>query len=90
MVEVIIYSKPECHLCEDAKAQLARLQQSLPFTLREVNILENPEHYEEFKHEIPVIFVNGRKAFKFRLDEQAFRRRVESLTKNERKVAHGA
>jgi glutaredoxin len=77
MTEVMIYSKPDCHLCDEVKEQLARLQQTFPFEVREVNILESPEHFQKFKEEIPVVFIDGRKAFKFRLDEKEFVRRLK-------------
>lgn len=68
--EIVIYSKPGCCLREQAKEQLAALQRRYEFALREVNILEDRGAYHAFKDEIPVICVDGRKAFKFRLDER--------------------
>ena len=68
--EIVVYSKPSCCLCEKVKVQLARLREMHEFAWQEVNILEDPGAYEKFKNEIPVIFVNGRKAFKFHLDEK--------------------
>ena len=76
--EITIYSKPDCCLCERAKKQLKRLQKLHEFALREVNILEDPSAHEMFKNEIPVIFVNGKKAFKYRLDEKQFIRILQS------------
>ena len=74
--EVIVYSKPGCHLCDKVKAQLERLQKTHGFAWREVNILEGPDAFERFKEEIPVVFVNGKKAFKYHLDEKQFLRRL--------------
>lgn len=70
--EIVLYSKPACCLCDKVKEQLTRLQEKHSFTLREVNILENSSVYKIFKEEIPVVFVNGKKAFKYRLDEKEF------------------
>lgn len=72
MTKVVLYSKPDCCLCDQVKAQLAKLRAKHPFELRELNILDDPEIYEVFKEEIPVVFINGRKAFKFRVDEKKF------------------
>ncbi len=74
--QVVIYSKPDCCLCDEVKAQLRKLQQAHPFEWREVNILEDREAYEKFKEEIPVVFIDGRKAFKYRLDEKKFLKRL--------------
>lgn len=76
--EVIVYSKPACCLCSRAMEQLAKLQEQHPFVMREINILEDSEAYNKFKEEIPVIFVNGRKAFKYHVDETAFVQMIKS------------
>jgi len=79
MIDIVLYSKPGCCLCDEVKAQLRRLNKSIHFNWREVNILEDPQAFVQFKEEIPVVFINGKKAFKFHLDEKAFLRRVEKL-----------
>lgn len=90
MIEVVVYSKPGCHLCDEVKAQLSRLHNCFNFTQREKNILDDPESFEKFKDEIPVVFINGKKAFKYRLDEKEFARRMEAILAGERKLTHGA
>ena len=86
MIEIVLYSKPGCCLCDEVKAQLARLRRAVPFDMSEVNILDDPETFEQFREEIPVVFVNGKKAFKYHLDENDFLRRIEKLRSNERQV----
>ncbi len=77
MARVVVYSKPECCLCDQVKAHLRRLQEKHPFEWREINILEDREAYERFREEIPVVFIDGRKAFKYRLDEKKFLKRLK-------------
>jgi glutaredoxin len=76
MHEVVVYSKPDCCLCDEVKSLLRKLAVSHPFVWREVNILEDPEIYERFKVEIPVVFIDGKKAFKYHIDEKDFLRRL--------------
>ena len=76
MTEVIVYSEPGCCLCDDVKERLEVLQRSRTFSLRVVNILEDPQAYEKFTEEIPVVFINGRKAFKYYLNEQQFLKKL--------------
>lgn len=76
--EIVLYSKPACCLCEQVKEQLTRIQEEHKFVLHEINILEDLAVYKLFKDEIPVIFVNGKKAFKYRLDEKRFIRMLKS------------
>jgi len=76
MIEVLLYCKPGCCLCEVVKAQLVKWRAQRPFDLREVNILEDQAAFTRFQEEIPVVFINGRKAFKYHLDEREFFRRL--------------
>ncbi len=65
-------------MCDTVKAQLSKLRAQHAFELREINILEDHDAYAEFQEEIPVVFVNGAKAFQYHLDEQEFLRRLNS------------
>jgi len=79
MIDVVVYSKPGCCLCDEVKAKLKSLQASHAFSLREVNILEDPEAKRRFEEEIPVVFINGKKAFKLHFDEKQFLKKLENL-----------
>ena len=73
---VNIFSKPGCHLCEEAKALLQELQASHSFLLCEVDISTRADLLERYGEEIPVVFINGRKAFKHRINPRQFARRL--------------
>lgn len=57
--QVVLYGRPGCHLCEDARAALDRLRARLPFDLREVSIEGDAELERRFTLEIPVVEVDG-------------------------------
>lgn len=76
--EIIVYSKPDCCLCDQVKEQLKKLQQVHEFEWREINILGDPADFKKFQYEIPVVFIDGRKAFKYHLDEKRFVRLLKS------------
>ncbi len=57
--QVILYSRPGCHLCDDAAALLERLAQRIPLAIVEVNILGNIDLYERYKYSIPVVTLAG-------------------------------
>jgi glutaredoxin len=69
---VTIYSKPGCHLCEEAKQAIMRSGCPVAFRLEIVNIEEDAQLYARFKDDIPVIFINGLKAFKHRVTPREF------------------
>ncbi len=73
---VTLYSKPDCHLCEEAKRLLKQLQTEHPFSLQEINILEHETLATQYGEEIPVVLIDGRKAFKYRIDPEQFVRRL--------------
>lgn len=76
-MNVEIYSKPNCHLCEEAKAVLLEVQKEIPFELLEVDIEKDPVLKERFKTEVPVVFVDGRKLFTHRVDREELVKRLE-------------
>lgn len=73
---VTLYTKPGCHLCEEAKQEMLAAGISDKYTFEEVNIEEDAEAYDRYKFEIPVITINGHKAFKYRLTADEFKRKV--------------
>ena len=58
-VQVTLYSRPGCHLCDDLKADLAVLQTVTPFTLIERNIDEDAEDKARYQYLIPVLDIEG-------------------------------
>jgi glutaredoxin len=80
MPEVVVYSRKGCHLCDVVKQQLTNLQSSADFTWREIDIDSDPELVRKFNDEVPVILIDGRKAFKYRIDERQFLRALAART----------
>jgi glutaredoxin len=80
--EVTLYTRPGCHLCEEAKAAIASLLGEFDATLHEVNIENDAVLEERYGWDIPVIFVGARKVAKHRVDVEQFRRQLlESISK---------
>jgi len=73
---VIIYSRPGCHLCEEAKEAMRTATCEGEYTLEEVNIENDPELLERYKDDIPVITFNGVETFRHRVAPEEFRRRI--------------
>jgi glutaredoxin len=76
--EVVVYSRKGCHLCEIVKETLAKLQRRGGFEWREVDVDADDELRRQFTDEVPVVFIDGRKAFKYHMDEREFLRRLAS------------
>ncbi|MGA3194109.1 MAG: glutaredoxin family protein [Terriglobales bacterium] len=74
--EVILYTRKGCHLCEIVKESLTKLQRRGGFNLQEIDVDSDSEIRRLYTDEVPVVFINGRKAFKYRMDEQEFLRKL--------------
>ncbi len=62
-----LYYRPGCHLCDEAKATITAAAAHHSFNFIERNVEEKEEWESSFGQEIPVVFIDGRKAFKHRV-----------------------
>ncbi|HEY7984105.1 MAG TPA: glutaredoxin family protein [Ktedonobacterales bacterium] len=67
-MNITLYGKVGCHLCDDARALLDELAADVEFDLREIDILGDSTLYERYKYRIPVIAIDGREALEGRFD----------------------
>jgi glutaredoxin len=74
--EVVVYSRRGCHLCEVVKESIVKLHRRGGFIWHEIDVDSDSELRRLYNDEVPVIFINGRKAFKYRLDEREFLRKL--------------
>jgi len=79
-IRVDVFSKEDCHLCDVAKEVIRKVRKKIPFHLQEIDITDDRNLFESFKEQIPVVFVNGRKCFKYRVDEDKFTKLLEKLS----------
>jgi glutaredoxin len=78
--DVTLYSRPSCHLCEEAKRAIAPLLREFRAVLREVNIDDDPFLKERYGWDVPVLFIGSHKAAKHRVDLAQFRRQLQEAT----------
>ena len=76
MLRVTLYSRHGCHLCEEMRAVVAAVERELPLEVDEVDVDGDAALATAYGDEVPVLFVNGRKAFKYRVDAAALRVRL--------------
>ncbi len=66
-----------CVLCLEARDVVRRVRNEIPFVLNEVDITANSDLQRRYSENIPTVFINGKKSFKFRVDETEFRKKVK-------------
>jgi glutaredoxin len=76
---VIVYSRPGCHLCDEAKAAILSAGCSDQFVLEEINIESDDELLRKYKYDIPVITIDGVETFIHRVDSEEFRTRIKRI-----------
>jgi glutaredoxin len=90
MVEVVLYTRRNCSLCERAKEAILSAQVAEVW-LTEIDIDDDPDAHDLYTDHVPVIFIDGREAFRhFVLPEEfaeavgeAIRRRATSVPSSE-------
>ena len=75
---VTLYTRSGCCLCRTAKEQLARARRRVEFELEEVDIDSDPALLALYNDEIPVIAINGKKAFKYVVEEKDFLKKLRA------------
>jgi glutaredoxin len=75
---ITVYSKPDCHLCEEAMAVLRRLREELGFALRELDITADDALHRAYFERIPVVVLDGEELCEYHVREALVRERLES------------
>jgi glutaredoxin len=77
-VIITLYSKPGCHLCEDARDLLDALALAHGFAVNEIDIEADAALLAAYRFEIPVVLLNGEEIARGRLDARAIEKRITS------------
>jgi glutaredoxin len=78
---VRLYARPDCHLCDEARAGLERLRaHGLEFELDEIDIEADDELHKRFLERIPVIELEGEIVSELFLDADGLRARLDTLS----------
>ncbi|WP_299266947.1 glutaredoxin family protein [Halorientalis sp.] len=80
MPEVTVYSRENCHLCEEAKATIETVadEVSAEVTVEEIDVDDDHDLREAYGERVPYVLVDGTPKFKFRVDAAELRRTLEA------------
>ena len=76
MIELIIYTRNDCELCREMEETIAAELPKFDARIRRIEIDGDPGLEARFGTEVPVLFVNDRKAFKYRCTLRELRNRL--------------
>jgi glutaredoxin len=74
--QVILYTRPGCHLCYEAKRAMLAAGCEGQYTLREIDIDSDPALARRYGWDIPVVIIEGVETFKHRLTPSDFKREL--------------
>lgn len=77
MATVTLYTRVGCHLCDVARDVIDGVRRERAFELVVVDIDGDPELVRAYGQEVPVVTIDGRKAFKYRVDPAVLRDRLD-------------
>lgn len=79
MIVLTLYSRPGCHLCDEMKAVVQRVidASDAPATVEEIDISTDSGLEARYGLEIPVLLIEGKKAAKYRVTEEALTRLLQ-------------
>jgi Glutaredoxin-like domain (DUF836) len=80
MMNLILYSKPGCHLCEGLEEKLRAIQ-SIDLTLDIRDITQDDRTFEQYQYEIPVLYLQQENGNRLQLPRQSPRSSIEQITK---------
>jgi len=78
-IRIEIYSRPGCHLCDDAKAVIEPFARRYSIDLIVTDVDTDEELRQAYGSEIPVVMINGKEAFRHRVNSPALERKLKEL-----------
>jgi glutaredoxin len=78
-LSIKFYTKQKCSLCDEVRILLNRLRNEKPLDIEEVNILDDPNLYERYKYEIPVLLFPDGSELKGRIDDKELRKKLKKF-----------
>ena len=74
--QLTLYTRRDCCLCEEMKEIVRKVAGEFPLNVKEIDVDSEPDLQQQYGSEVPVLFINGRKAFKYRVTEGELRKRL--------------
>jgi glutaredoxin len=79
VTRVVLYGKPGCHLCEEARQVVLAARDERGFDLHEVDVSLDPGLHARYGERIPVLAIDGEEAFEFHVDAAGLRERLDRV-----------
>ena len=75
-LQLTLYARQGCCLCDEMKEVVGEVTEGMALEIEEVDVDREPELKEKYGNEVPVLFINGRKAFKYRVTAKELKKKL--------------
>lgn len=79
MITIEVMTKKDCSLCDDAKEIIEQVIAELPAELKMTDIESDLELFERYKEKIPVVLINGKESFVYKVHPITLRKKLDKL-----------
>ncbi len=79
MITIEVMTKKDCALCDDAKEIIEQVIAELPAELKMTDIESDLELFERYKEKIPVVLINGKESFLYKVHPVTLRKKLDKL-----------
>jgi len=79
VLPIKFYTKPKCSLCDEVRIYLNWLRKDFPLEIEEVNILDDPDLYERYKYEIPVLSFPDKFQVSGKIDQGKLKTKLDQI-----------
>ena len=76
--QLLLYSRSDCCLCDEMKTIIRQIAKKTSLVVEEIDVDSSADLREKYGEEVPVLFINGRKAFKYRLTAKQLTTRLKT------------
>lgn len=80
--KLTLYSRKDCCLCDEMKAVICQVAATTQFDLEEIDIDTDRELREQYNDQVPLLLIDGRKAFKYRVTIKQLSRMLNRKPRN--------
>ncbi len=74
--QLTLYKRRDCGLCEEMKEVIREVAMEYPLEIEEIDVDTAPKLIKNFGYEVPVLFIDQRKAFKYRLTAEELKKKL--------------
>lgn len=79
MITIEIMTKSGCCLCDDAREIIEQVIAEIPVEIKMTDIESDPELLERYKEKIPVVLINGKESFVYKVHPITLRKKLDQL-----------